>query len=377
MNVDALIIGGGIAGASVGYRLAEHGSVLVLEMEREAGYHSTGRSAAQFTMLYGNRVIRSLARLSKGFMAEPSADFSEAPILAPRGVLFVADESQRDALDAIAGLSDAQKTAPMLLSTEEALRLVPVLRPEAVATALHEADSKEIDVHALHEGFLRGLRHRGGEIALDAEVQSLRRPEGKGQSWRIETADESYEAPVVINAAGAWADEIAKMADLEPVGLTPKRRTVILFDPPADTPIEDWPLVIAADESWYFKPEAGRLMASPADETPTLPCDAQAEEIDMAQAAHRIETATHMAIGRILHRRAGLRIFAVDKTPVVGFAPETEGFFWLAGQGGYGIKTSPAMSEMAASLIVNGSLPAHFTAEGLDARDFAPDRFAT
>lgn len=372
MSYDFIVIGGGIAGASAAYRLIEHGSVLLLEMEEQPGYHSTGRSAAQFTELYGNGPIRALVRLSKNFLLSPPAGFSEVPILTPRGAMFVGTTVQKPALDEILKTAAEENCQVDALDIAGARRIVPVLNPEMFEQAIFEPKSTDIDVHALHGGFLKVFAGRGGEIICDAEVKGMQWADG---AWHVETKVGSFAAPIVVNAAGAWGDVIAARAGVHPMGLTPKRRTVILFDPPPDVDIEDWPLVIDADESWYFKPDAGKVLASPADETPVEPYDAQAEELDVALIADAIERMTSMTVGRISHSRAGLRTFTADKTPVVGFAPDAEGFFWLVGQGGYGIETSPAMGELTCALIIDGRAPDHFTKAGFSAQDVAPVRY--
>ena len=369
---DFIIIGGGIAGASAGYALAEHGSTTILEREDQPAYHSTGRSAAQFVELYGNHIIRSLVRLSKAFFLNPPVGFSDSEILLPRGALFIATETQRPQLRAFAEFAAEENVLVEELSRDEVCQLVPIMRPDAFQLGLHEPESTDMDVHALHGGFLRGLRARGGQIITDAEVIGLSRDLG---IWTAVTrGGNTYQAPIVVNAAGAWADLVAKMAGVHPLGLIPKRRTAMLFDPPAGQNIETWPLVIDIDEQWYFKPDAGRVLVSPADETPVEPCDVQPEEIDIANAVDRIERMTSMKILRIDHQWSGLRTFAEDKTVVVGFAPDAEGFFWLAGQGGYGIETSPSLAAAAVSLIIDGGLPDRFSAFGLSPEDISPDR---
>ena len=372
MQYDFIVIGGGISGASMAYRLIEHGSVLLLEMEQQPGYHSTGRSAAQFTKLYGNAAIRALVRLSESFLLSPPQGFSDAPILTPRGAMFVGEKSQNAALDELKNTASQEKCRVRELSVEDALKIVPVLKPKAFDRAILESESMDIDVHALHGGFLRKFARQGGDFICDAEVLEMQRV---NNLWRVRTKTFSFESPIVVNAAGAWGDVIAHRGGVHQMGLTPKRRTVILFDPPSDVNIDNWPLVIDANENWYFKPEAGKVLASPADETPAEPCDAQAEELDIALIVDAIERMTTMKVGRISNSRAGLRTFVPDKTPVVGRAPDAKGFFWLVGQGGYGIETSPALGELASSLIVYGEVPARFIKEGFSVEDVSPERF--
>jgi len=371
MSYDFIVIGGGIAGAAAGYALAAEGKVVVLEMEDQPGYHSTGRSAAQYTELYGNGPVRALVRLSHEFLDTPPPGFTETPILTPRGALFVGTEEQRPAIEEILALAVAENCPARELSPEAAAAIVSVLRPDDFATAVHEPESMDIDVHALLGGYLRQLRARGGELVTGAEVREMTR---QGSAWRVETSAGAFTAPVVVNAAGAWGDVVAERAGVNPIGLVPKRRTVILFDPPPEIEIADWPLVIDADENWYFKPDAGKVLASPADETPVPPSDVQPEDIDVALIADRIERMTTMTVGRISHRRAGLRTFTGDKTPVAGFAPDAEGFLWLLGQGGYGIETAPAMARAATALITSKDLPADFAKVGVKAEDLSPAR---
>jgi D-arginine dehydrogenase len=341
---DILVIGAGIAGASVADALAPSARVVVLEQEERAGLHSTGRSAALFSETYGNAVIRALSRASRAFLADPPAGFCETPLIRPRGTLYFAAGDQLDEL----GVLEQDAGTLERLTGAEARARVPILRPEACAAALYEPGSMDIDVDALHQGFLRRLRRRGGEFVGDAAVTELRRGQG---GWTATTPQGEFSAPVVINAAGAWADRIAVLAGLAPLGLQPKRRTAALIDGP-ELDFAAWPLTIDVDETVYFKPDAGRLLISPADETDTEPCDAQAEDIDVAIAADRIERMTTLSVRRIAHRWAGLRTFAPDRTPVCGYDPRAEGFFWLAGQGGYGIQTSPALAALAARLVL-------------------------
>ena len=371
MTPDFLIIGGGIAGDSAGYFLAERGRVVVLEREESLGYHSTGRSAALYTETYGNAAIRALTVCSGPFFRTPPDGFTEHPLLSPRGVLIAAPAEGEAKFEA--ALAEARRYAPTVrvLSQDEALRFCPALRPDWARFAFHEPDAMDMDVHAIHQGFLKGLRARGGTVVTAAGVLAIKR---NGSNWTVTTRAGEFGAPIVINAAGAWADEVARLAGVRPVGLVPKRRTAFIIDLPAGTDAAAWPIVSDVDETLYFKPEAGRLLVSPADETPIPPCDVQPEELDIAEAAHRLETRTRLTVTRVVRKWAGLRSFVRDKTMVVGHAPEAPGFVWLAGQGGYGIQTSPSMGRVAAALATGSDLPADLTARGLAPSDLLPDR---
>lgn len=353
-HVDVLVIGAGIAGASVAAHLAETQRVVLLEREERAGYHSTGRSAALFTEIYGNTTIRALTRASREFLLDPPAGFAEGPLMRPRGCLYIASHSQLEALATFAALPDvAPATRP--LEIHEAHALCPILRDGYVAAALLEPDSSDIDVSALHQGYLRLFRRREGRLITNAEVAALERSAGH---WTVHAAQERFTAPILVNAAGAWADEIAALAGLERLGLQPRRRTAVLVDAPPGMDVSRWPFVNDVDEQFYFKPEAGALFLSPADETPVEPSDVQPDEWDVAAAVERVEAVTTLRIARLKARWAGLRTFAPDRTPVAGFSTEGSGFFWLAGQGGYGIQTAPALSRTAATLILGNPLPA-------------------
>ncbi len=366
-DCDILVIGTGIAGASAACELAATARVVLLEREAQPGYHTTGRSAAIYSQNYGNHEIRALTRASKGFFDQPPPGFAEHRLLSPRGALFVARADQRQALAA----AHAEAPSLLRLGPAEALQLNPFLRPDYVDGALYEPGACDIDVHALHAGYLRELRRRGGKVVLKAEVTGLSRA---GGIWNLTTPQGTFAAPVLVNAAGAWADEVAALAGAVPVGLVPKRRTILGFDAPAGADISKLPLTVDIEEKFYLKPDAGRFLGSPADETPSAPCDAQPEELDLAIAVDRLMTATTLKIGRITHKWAGLRSFVADKTPVVGFDGRVEGFFWLAGQGGYGIQTAPAMARVVAALIGKGRLPEDVVREGLKPADISPER---
>jgi D-arginine dehydrogenase len=347
--------------------------VLLLERESQPGYHSTGRSAALFTETYGNAVMRALTRASKPFLQQPPEGFAPSPLLSPRGTLLVARRSQLDTLRRAADECAGLVGNLAWWSGDEVRARVPCFTPEQVAAGLLEPDAMDIDVHALHQGYLRGLRARGGTLACDAEVRALARD---GGIWRVQAGSGEFAAPLLVNAAGAWADEIGRMAGARAVGLLPRRRTAITFDAPPAVPIERWPAVIDIDEDWYFKPDAGRILASPADETPSPPCDAQPDEYDIAVLVDRLSQVTTLQVPRIHARWAGLRSFVADRTIVAGFDAQAAGFFWLAGQGGYGIQTAPAVARAAAALLRGQALPADIAALGIDAAALSPQRAA-
>jgi D-arginine dehydrogenase len=368
---DFLILGAGIAGASIGYFLAPHGRCLMLERENQPGYHSTGRSAAQFIATYGTPQVRALSRASEPFFQHPPADFASAPLLHPRGLLTFAGDADLPMLEDAWAVLQQTTTTGRWLTSEEACALVPVLRPEMVRAAILEPDSFDMDVDAIHQGYLRGFKRAGGELVTGAEVVGIERG---GGVWRVTTsAGAVLEAPVLINAAGAWCDAVAQLAGVAPIGLVPKRRTALTFAAPAGMDVSRWPLVLAADGSVYFKPDAGALLASPVNEDATHPQDVQPEELDIALAMHALENWTTLAV-RPSHTWAGLRSFVADGDLVAGFDAQAKGFFWCAAQGGYGIQTSAAMGEACAALARSLPLPDHISACGLTDEMLSPAR---
>ncbi len=370
-HADILVIGAGIAGASVAAHLAETRSVILIEREERPGYHSTGRSAALFTEIYGNATIRALTRASRRFLFEPPAQFAGSPLTRPRGCLYIATAEQLAALDAFRALPDIAP-ATRILELPEAHQLCPILRRDYVAGALLEPDCADIDVHGLHQGYLRLFKQRDGRLITRAPVHSLAYADA---AWSVRAGEERLTAGLIVNAAGAWADETAALAGIARVGLTPRRRTAMLVEAPPGMDVADWPFVNDIDEQFYFKPDAGSLFLSPADETPCEPGDAQPEEWDLAAAVDRVERATTLEVRRLKARWAGLRTFAPDRTPVVGYSATAPGFFWLAGQGGYGIQTAPALSRVAAAMVLGAALPEDVVAEGLEPSAMAPQRF--
>ncbi|WP_315807941.1 FAD-binding oxidoreductase [Pseudomonas sp. C9-3] len=371
IEVDFLIIGGGIAGASTGYFLSRHGKVAVLERESHAGYHSTGRSAALYTVAYGTPQVRALTAASRAFFDNPPEGFVEHPILTPRGEMTVdfegnPEELQRQYQSALASVPEMR-----LLDADEACAVVPVLRREKVHGAMLDPSAADIDTDGLLQGYLRGIRRNGGSVQLDSEALEIKRIDS---AWEVRCAQQTYRAPVLVNAAGSWSDKIAELAGAAPLGLTPKRRAAFLFSPPEGVDSHAWPVLVSLDESFYFKPDAGMLLGSPANADPVEPHDVQPEELDIALGIYQIEEHTTLSIRRPSHTWAGLRSFFADGDLVSGYDPATPGLYWVAGQGGYGIQTSAAMGEASAALIRHEALPEHLTRHGLSAEMLSPAR---
>ncbi len=364
-TADIIVIGGGIAGISAAAELATDARVLVLEAETQMGYHSTGRSAAIYIRNYGNAVLRAINALSEPTLAHPEG-ISDHSLLSPRGELLMASEDEMPLLEAYA----AGATGLDHLTGAECTEIVPILRPERIAGALYEGSAQSIDVDRMLQGYARLLKARGGRIVTGARAASITRD---GGVWQIDVGGTRYAAPIVINAAGAWADEVAALAGVQRVGLQALRRSAALLSLGPEHDVESWPLFATVSETWYAKPDAGKLMVSPADEDPVDPHDAWVDDMVLAEGLDRYEQAVTVPVTRVDHSWAGLRTFAPDRTPVVGFAPDADGFFWLAGQGGYGVQTAPALAQTAAALIAGRA--AMLPPATLDA--LAPNRFFT
>jgi len=369
---DVIIMGSGIAGASAAAMLSARVRVAVVERESAHGYHTTGRSAALYSPLYGPAPFRILSVASRDFLTHPPSGFTEHPVLTPRGVLNIATQGQLPLLDDLAAGARAAGIHHRQITSEEARALCPVLREGHVAGALAEPDAMDIDVESLHQGYLRLARRNGADIRLEAEVTAL---DHGAAGWRARLASGgTISAPVVINAAGAWADVVAGLAGLTPLGLTPLKRTAFIIEPPPGVEIAAWPSVIDIAETFYFKPEAGRILVSPADETPAEPHDAWPDDLTIAECVERLREAADIPVRRIIRAWAGLRTFAPDRAPVIGFDPAADGFFWLAGQGGYGVQSSAAAARVAAALALGEALPSDVTALGLTAAQISPRR---
>ncbi len=372
LNCDIVVIGGGMAGASVAAHLAEFAEVRLLEMESQPGYHSTGRSAALFSETYGNQAIRALTSASRQFFYSPPASFSPVPLVRPRSVLVAARSGQGESLQAFIDSEASGRLESK--SADEAIEICPILKRDGLIGAALDRHSADIEVHELHQGYLRLLKSRGGVVSTDAEVTALERCE---DGWLVTTSDESVRGGLIVNAAGAWAGQIADMAGAQSVGLKPLRRTACLLDPPPGSQVDSWPMLLDVDEQFYLKPDAGKLLLSPADETPAEPGDAQPDEMDIAIAVDRLEQVTSLSVTRVGRKWAGLRSFVADRTPVVGYDARCSGFFWLAALGGYGIQTAPSLSRLAAALVLHRPVDEHVLSFGLDPRVLSPARLAS
>jgi D-arginine dehydrogenase len=371
-DCDFLVIGAGVSGAAAAWQLAALGSTILLEMEDQPGYHSSGRSASLYTPNYGPALVRAICQAAGTFFDAPPPGFAAHPLLTPRGALTLGIDDPEGAIDAM--LEDAPPEHPIEeISLERAVELCPLIRPGVFRRAIYEPGVMDMDAAAIHQGYLRGFKAQGGRLAVSSAVTALERSAG---AWTAATGSERFRAPVVVNAAGAWADRIGALAGLPRIGLQPCLRTVILVDvPPAFCkPTQPVGEVI---ETWhYFKPEAGRILASPGDETPVDPMDAYPDDMVIAELADYLERHTLLKIDRIQQSWAGLRSFVPDHCPVVGLDPRAEGFFWLAGQGGYGIMMSPVLGRATACLVETGALPEDLKERGLTPADLAPGRAA-
>ncbi|HEY0625349.1 MAG TPA: FAD-binding oxidoreductase [Allosphingosinicella sp.] len=373
-TADFIVIGGGIAGVSAACKLARHGKPVLLEAEEALSYHSTGRSAALSHYGIGNRTVRGLTVFSRRFFERPPEGFSDAPLCRPTKALFVAREEMMEALEQL--FREMPRFTSTIKRTTEAeiQALCPVLKTgsDAIVAGVMDAGAVRLDPEALVQGFARSAKAAGAEVLTGRRVAAVER---QGDGWTVRTEDgDSFSAPILINAAGAWADQIAELAGVRPLGLFPLRRTLIFFDPPPDMDTRDWPFVKTAVDDFYMQHDAGRLMSSPVDEVASDACDAQPEEYDVALAASKVEEYTTLEVRRVANRMAGLRSFVADRVPTAGFAPDAPGFFWLAGQGGYGLQTAPAMAEIVEALVTGGEWPSGLAALGVTREKIGPQR---
>jgi D-arginine dehydrogenase len=364
------VIGAGISGAAVAYELARHAKVLLLEAEPSPGYHATGRSAALFTPHQGTPLVQRINRVGAAFFASPPAGFTDGPLLTRRGGLTIAEPGQEHQLGPLFALSaPGREVSP--IAVDEALALAPLLRLERVGAAAYEPDVADIDVAALHQGFLLGFKRRGGTLACGQRICALNYADSM---WSGQTPNSTFQARIVVNAAGAWADHTAALAGASPIGLEPRRRTAIIVDAPQDLDVREMPSVDFTATDAYFKPDAGRIMASLGDEEPVDAQDIQPDEWEIAVLADWLQRETLLKIRQIGHSWAGLRSFVADENPVVGYDDVVENFFWLAGQGGYGIMMAPTLARAAAGLALSEGVPNDFVEQGVTAAVLGKER---
>ena len=364
---DIVVIGGGMAGFSAAAELARTHKVCVVEREPQAGYHSTGRSAATFVPSYGPAAIQALAKASEAFFESAPNDFATAPLLSPRGEVMMVGPGDE------AHIAEGEALGLRPLPLDELKRKVPLMKTDALIAALSDDHARDLDVDLLLQGYMRLFKARGGTALTKTEVTGFTRHYG---AWQVQTPDGDLSCAMVVNAAGAWATPIARLAKAQPIKITPKRRSAVLLDLPESANVDQWPLCFGAGETFYFKPMGGKLMLSPADATPVDPHDAWADDMALAEAVEKFQNVIDFEVTHIGHTWGGLRSFAEDGNPVVGFDEQVDNFFWLAGQGGYGIQTAPALSRLSAALIDGRQIPDDIAAQGLEPATISPARFS-
>lgn len=355
-DFDIIVVGAGIAGTSVAAHLAETCNVAILEMEDRPGYHTTGRSAAAFEPNYGPAPIRALTRAAR-------THFGEGGYLTPRETIFLMPEGQEQDFDRLMAAQQGMHE----IAVPEAKAKFPLLKDGYARRAVLDPGTADIDVDLLHQTYLKLFKSRGGTLVCSAPVTALDR----SGVWTVTAGPQSFRTRIIVNAAGAWGDHVAKLAGKAPIGLQPKRRSIAVVPPPDGVSVMDWPLVGDIGETWYCKPQSGKLLVSPADATPVDPHDAFADDMTLAEGIDRFQQAVAMEVTRVDHTWGGLRSFAPDGNLVVGHDTAEDGFFWLIGQGGYGIQTAPALSRLAAALVRNQAPPSGIMDEGLDLADIS------
>lgn len=371
-STDILVIGAGIAGASVAAEIARDGAkVVLLEREDQPGYHSTGRSAALYIETYGPEQIRRLTRAGREWFLSPPEGLAEHPLMTPSGVILVGYEGEDDLIKGAVREAELTGSKVDVLSPADCAKRAPILKQDGLLGGVFDPSALAMDAASIHQARLKQVKRTGGALHCRAEVTGLKRA---GGAWNVSTKAGEFSAPVVVNAAGAWADVVAGIAGVKKVGLVPKRRTGIIVPLPSGMSPIGWPCVGDLKSTWYFKTEGGKLMVSPADETPVEPQDIQPDEMDVAIGIDRFMQATTVEVRRPERTWAGLRSFVADKELVVGYAPDAEGFFWLAAQGGYGIQSSAGAAMLAATLIQKKPLPKTLTDFGVNAQAMAPGR---
>lgn len=366
---DFVVIGGGFAGISAAAHLAPHGDVVLLEMETSLAYHTSGRSAAMLVENYGSAGSRPLVRAARGFLEHPPDGAVDTPLLSERAVMWVADDAGLESLEEKEAIGRENGAECELLDPDEVLSRMPAMRRDWVAGGLYEPSGADIDVAALHQGFVRLARAHDAEISTGSPVLAIEPKQGR---WTVTTEKRTVDCDVVVDAAGAWGDQIAELAGLEPIGLEPLRRTAFMV--PGSETSSSWPMIVETDENWYLRPDGVQFLCSLAEEVPSDPEDARPRMEDVALAIERINTATKLDIRNVNSQWTGLRTFAPDRDLVIGEDPTAPGFFWLVGLGGIGVQTSPAYGSLLASLVVEADLPSELVEAGVDPSQTSPTR---
>lgn len=372
MTSDFIVVGAGIAGVSAAYELSALGKVTVLEQERVPGYHTTGRSAAISSLNFISPTTQALTIVSREFLSNPPECFGTHPLTTLRQSLWVTQPHQADAHNAMRLEALERKYRVRELTADQVVSLCPVLRRDKVAMGLLEEDTLDLDVHGMMQGYIRGLRARGGIIEANTEVERI---EWDGSLWLVRSGERVFSAPVLINAAGAWGDTIALKAGVKPLNIRPLRRTVFTFEAPKGAAPNSWPFVYDTAEQFYFKLENGIILASAFDEIESPPCDAWPDDYDIAAAIDRILSVTTLDIRSLKNRWAGLRTFAPDRELVIGLTNDHPGFYWLTGHGGIGLMTAPAVAQALAGIIASGALPKQLADLNLTEVALAASRF--
>lgn len=367
---DFVVIGGGIAGVSAAAHLAPHGSVTLFEKEPSLAYHTSGRSAAMLVENYGSEGARPLVKAARPFLEDPPSGSVDNPLLSDRAVMWVSARGALPILEKRAAEAQERGAHCELLTPAEAVERVPALREEWLSGALYEPSGADIDVAGLHQAFVRIARSQGAEILVDSPVAAIERED---RGWSVRSKGRTIRADAIVNAAGAWGDRIATLAGVDPIGLQPMRRTAFMV--PGSDESARWPMVVEANEQFYFRPDGVQFLCSLAEESPSEPMDARPRMEDVALAIQRINEATTFDIRTVNSQWAGLRTFAPDRDLVIGEDPIAPGFHWLVGQGGIGIQTAPAYGTLLASLATGEDLPDHYSAVGVDPERTSPARF--
>lgn len=350
---DVVVIGSGMAGISLASELSEDLSVCVVEKEKLISYHSTGRSMAFYIESYGNEIVRKLTTASKNFFNSFEDPQSKRKLLNKRGVLHIGNKSQTKIINNLYNNLCKINNNFDLLNKSQTLNLLPCLKDEYVESSIYDYEASEIDINLMYDIYMKKFKKNNGVIIKDIQINNF---VFSANAWELFSNQETIRSKLLVNAAGAWCDEVAAKTKAKKIKLVPKKRTIFGFKPKNIQLQNDWPLAVDVEEKFYFKVENDTVLASPADETPVLPQDAQADELDIARGIEKINNSTNFQFNSITNKWAGLRSFVKDKTPVIGFDKKINSFYWLAGQGGYGIETAPILARIAANDILGKDL---------------------